>query len=61
MDGCLWSMGLSRNPYDPCVYSGCIRAPKDESDALSDQLITLGLYVDDFVYFSSSDAVEQKF
>ena len=51
-------MGLARNPYDPCVYFGYVKDPNDESDVPSDQPITLGLYVDDFAYFSSCDAVE---
>ena len=54
-------MGLARNPYDPCMYSGFVKDPNDKNDAPYDQPITLGLYVDNSVYFSQSDATERKF
>lgn len=54
-------MGLKSNPYDPCVYSGCIHDPDDPAKPGSTVLLTLGLYVDKFVYFSCNDKIEAKF
>ena len=57
----LLSMGLKQNKYDPCLYTGFIVDPDDPSDTPSVVPLTLGLYVDDFVFFSTSDSVEAKF
>ena len=54
-------MGLERHPYDPCVYMGNIVDPNDPSDTPTTEPLVLGLYVDDFVYFSASDETEAKF
>ena len=54
-------MGLTPNPYDPCVYSGFVSNPNDPVDSPSPEPIILGLYFDNFVYFSTSDEVEAKF
>lgn len=54
-------MGLMQNPYDPCLFTGCLTDPDDPSATPSTEPITIGLYVDDFVYFSADDAVEKKF
>ena len=48
----LTSIGLKQNPYDPCLFSGNIIDPTDPSNSPSSSPLTLGLYVDDFVYFS---------
>jgi len=61
IDGILKSMGLQPNRHDPCLYSGFLRDPSDPSAPISTVPITLGLYVDDFVYFSESDDVERRF
>ena len=55
----LWD--CSPNARDPCVFSGFVRDPEDPSDSPSAVPLTVGLYVDDFVYFSVSDEVEAKF
>jgi hypothetical protein len=49
----LEDMGLSISPHDPCVFYG----------KLADHLppIYIGLYVDDFKYFSNSDETEKLF
>jgi hypothetical protein len=49
----LLNMGLAQSPHDPCVFYG----------KLQDDLppIYIGLYVDDFKYFSLSDEVEALF
>jgi hypothetical protein len=54
-------MGLSQNKYDPCLFTGCVIDPENPADTPSTTPIALGLYVDDFVYFSSDPAVEEKF
>ena len=49
----LESTGLKRSPNSPCVYSGIIIPGQPP--------LYLGLYVDDFIYFSESKSVEQQF
>ena len=49
----LKSIGLKRSPNSPCVFSGQILPDKPP--------LYLGLYVDDFIYFSESQEVEQHF
>ena len=55
------SMGLHQNAYDPCLFSGQVIDPSDSLDLPTSSHLTLGLYVDDFVYFSEDPAVEAKF
>ena len=55
------SMGLHQNAYDPCLFSGQVSDPADSLDPPTSSHLTLGLYVDDFVYFSEDPAVEAKF
>jgi hypothetical protein len=57
----LTSLGLKQNPYDPCLFCGNIIDPTDPSDSPSSSPLMLGLYVDDFVYFSVDPTVEAKF
>jgi hypothetical protein len=57
----LISIGLTPSLEDPCLYSGIIRDPSNPSSAISSSPLTLGLYVDDFVYFSEDPAVEALF
>jgi hypothetical protein len=49
----LKSMGLQCSPTSPCLFMGTLieGAPA----------IYVGIYVDDIIYFSTSDAVERKF
>lgn len=49
----LKQIGLSQCPNAPCIFKGQI-IPNEPP-------LILGLYVDDFVYFSDSDAVEKAF
>ena len=60
-DGQVQKLGRRQNSHDPCLFTGFISDPEDPSDSPSSQPLTLGLYVDDFVYFSTDDAVEKKF
>ena len=57
----LTSLGLQQNAYDPCLFSGHVIDPSDPTDSPTSSPLTLGLYVDDFVYFSDDPAVEAKF
>jgi hypothetical protein len=49
----LLSIGMKQNPYSPCIFYSTLIDGQP--------LIYLGLYVDDFFYFSSSREVEKKF
>ena len=57
----LISIGLTPSLKDPCLYSGLIHDPSDPSSEKSSSPLTLGLYVNDFVYFSEDPAVEALF
>ena len=57
----LASVGLKQNAYDSCLFSGNIIDPSDPYDSPSSSPLTLGLYVDDFVYFLADPAVQAKF
>ncbi len=56
----LRSIGLTPSLEDPCFYSGFIHDPSDTSK-ISDSPLSLGLYVEDFVYFSEDSATEALF
>lgn len=47
----LKSVGLRAHPSSPCLFSGILIKGHPP--------LYLGLYVDDFIYFSESNAVEQ--
>jgi hypothetical protein len=57
----LISIGLTPSLEHPCLYLGFVRDPSDPSKHASEHLLTLGLYVDDFVYFLEDPAVESLF
>jgi len=56
----LIEMGLSQSPHDPCLFHG---VPSTTSHPASpeDAPITVGIYVDDIIYFALCDSVEQRF
>ena len=54
-------IGLTPNSHDPCLHSGFVRDPKDRSSSHSSKPLALGIYVDDFVYFSEDPAVKALF
>jgi hypothetical protein len=54
-------MGLHQNEYDPRLFTGQVINPSIPADMPSTSPIALGLYIDDFVYFSVDPAVEEKF
>ena len=49
----LRSMGLKQSAHSPCIFTGTL-IPGEPP-------IYVGIYVDDIIYFSSSDKVERKF
>ena len=49
----LLSLGLKQHPLSPCLFSGSIIKNKPP--------LYLGLYVDDFIYFSKDKSVETTF
>lgn len=53
----LLSMGLVQSLHDPCLFHGVPSSP-DEPTSPNDKPLTVGLYVDDMVYYSLSDDVE---
>ena len=73
----LQDMGLRPSPHDPCLYSGVLHddaaappRPPSPTSVLSlsppaslpqRQPIHVGLYVDDFVFYSACDAEQQRF
>jgi len=57
----LISIDLKSSLEDPCLYSGFIKDPSDPSSATSTSPLTLGLYVDDFIYFSEDPSIEALF
>jgi hypothetical protein len=54
-------MGLTPSLEDPCLYTGFVCDPKDPSVTITTSPLSLGIYVDDFVYFSSDPAVKKLF
>ena len=55
-------MGLNTSPHDPCLISGVITNPS-YPDSISDlqSQLHVGLYVDNFVFYSSDPAQEDLF
>jgi hypothetical protein len=58
IDAILWSLGLIPSAQDPFLYSGFIRDPNDPLGLPSSKPLSMGLYVDNFVYFLEDLAVE---
>jgi hypothetical protein len=61
IDSILHLIGLTPNPHDPCFYAGFMHDPHGPSAIRSTVPLSLGLYVDNFVYFSEDPAVEALF
>jgi hypothetical protein len=57
----LISIGLTLSIEDPCIYIGFVHYPNDPNAPPSEHPISLGLYTDNFVYFSEDPAVEDLF
>ena len=56
----LLSIGLKQSAHDPCLFHGIPSTP-DFPASPQDTPLTVGLYVDDMVYFSDMDEVEHRF
>jgi hypothetical protein len=57
----LQSLGLHENASNPYLFTGIIIDPSNPSVEPSSTPLTLGIYVDDFVYFSEDPQVECQF
>ncbi|KAL7475451.1 hypothetical protein ACHAW6_001358 [Cyclotella cf. meneghiniana] len=58
----LTKLGLKASQNDPCIYTGVVNPGPDYDPATSDRkLLHIGIYVDDFVYFSEDPAEEKLF
>ncbi len=57
----LKSIGLEPSLGDPCLFTGFFKDPDDPTSAPSSPPLSLGLYIDDFVYFSKNPAIEALF
>jgi hypothetical protein len=57
----LRSIGLVPSLEDPCLYTGHIVDPSNQSAGPSASTLSVGMYVDDFVYFSEDPEVEKLF
>jgi hypothetical protein len=49
------------NSLDPCLFTGHILDPSQMELASLTSSLALGLYVNDFVYFSEDPAIKQQF
>jgi hypothetical protein len=54
-------IGLTPNASDPCMFTGSLCNPDDPAEDIPCSPLTIGLYVDDFVYFSADPEVERRF
>jgi hypothetical protein len=53
--------GLHQNAYDQHLFTSSIIDPSNPADTPSSVPLTLGLYLNDFVYFLEDSAVKAKF
>jgi hypothetical protein len=61
IDSILCSISLTPNPHGPCFYMGFVRDPSNILTVPFTIVLSLGLYVDDFIYFSEDPVVECLF
>ena len=68
MSNAMQAMGLKPSAHDPCLFVGVPSWPGDLASAdgtlassPDDKPLHVGIYVDDFVYFSEDDAIESRF
>jgi hypothetical protein len=61
IDSILHSICLTPNAHDPCFCTGFVQDPLDPSASQSSVPLSMGLYVDNFLYFSADPAVEELF
>ncbi len=56
----LLKMGLKQSAHDPCLFHG-VPSTTASPASPSDTPLTVGLYVDDMVYYSTDDSIEERF
>ncbi len=61
IDSILCMFDLTPNPHDPCFYTGFVCDPRNVLTVPSAVPLSLGLYVDDFVYFLENPDLECLF
>jgi hypothetical protein len=54
-------IGLTPSLEDPCLYTGFVRDPANPSATITTAPLSLGIYVNNFVYFSPDPAIEALF
>jgi hypothetical protein len=57
----LISIGLTPFLEDPCLFTGFVWDPNDPDGHVSEKPLSLGLYLDDFVYFFEDPYVKKLF
>jgi hypothetical protein len=55
------SLGLKANALDLCLFTGNIIDPSNPVAPPPQAPLTLGIYVDNFIYFSKDPKVERQF
>jgi hypothetical protein len=58
INAALNTIDLHANSLDPCLYTGHIIDPSNPDAPPTSSPLTLGLYLDDFIYFSDNPNVE---
>lgn len=54
----LKEIGLEQSVHDPCLFSGNLKSDNSPS---SKSKLHVGIYVDDFVFYSEDPAIEKAF
>jgi hypothetical protein len=57
----LQNIGFCQNVYDPCLITGHIVDPTDPTDIPSLEPLTLGIYMNNFVYLPTNPTVQARF
>jgi hypothetical protein len=57
----LYSLGLKANASDPSLFTGSIIGPSNPAAGIPTAPLTLGIYLDNFVYFSKNPEVKRQF
>ncbi len=52
---------MFKNASNPCMFTGRIIDPSNPAADIPTVPLTIGLYVDDFIYFTEDPAVERRF
>jgi hypothetical protein len=59
----LKNIGLTPSPHDPCLFTGIVESPRltNLPPKSERKPIHIGIYVDDFIFFSEHPAEEENF